>query len=51
MDSRNDMKIINIPIKSKETFKTLSEIQSFYSTFDNFMKNKIKNKIANENQN
>ena len=51
MDSRNENFNLNNGKKYSNSFKNFNEIPQFYSTFDNFMKNKMKNLIQNENEN
>ena len=51
MDSRNENFNLNNGKKYSNSFKNFNEIPQSYSTFDNFMKNKMKNIIQNENEN
>ena len=50
MDSRNCNYNIDNGKKYSNSFKNFNEISEFYSTFNNFMKNKIKKDITNENE-
>ena len=52
MDSRNEQKIVINPQNNEHSYYKNQEIPLFYSTFDNFMKNKIKNGMfKNKRQN
>lgn len=51
MDSRNEKFNLANEKKYSNSFKNFNEIPQFYSTFDNFMKNRIKKGISNENEN
>ena len=51
MDSRNEKYNLANEKKYSNSFKNFNEIPQFYSTFDNFMKNRIKKGIPNENEN
>ena len=50
MDSRNEKNSLINSNNNSISYKNFNEIPHFYSTFNNFMKNKIKNGIYNENQ-
>ena len=51
MDSRNEKFNLANEKKYSNSFKNFNEIPKFYSTFDNFMKNRIKKGISNDNEN
>ena len=51
MDSRNEKYNLANEKKYSNSFKNFNEIPQFYSTFDNFMKNRIKKGNSNENEN
>ena len=51
MDSRNQKFNLANEKKYSNSFKNFKEIPQFYSTFDNFMKNRIKKGNSNENEN